>query len=37
MMDGVLKLTHADRFLKAFPTVLEAAESFSNSSPSPDS
>jgi anti-sigma B factor antagonist len=29
MMDGVLKLTHADRFLKTYPTALEAAESFS--------
>jgi anti-sigma B factor antagonist len=29
MMDGVLKLTHADRFLKSFPTAVEAAESFS--------
>jgi anti-sigma B factor antagonist len=34
MMDGVLKLTHADRFLKVFPTTLEAAESFSGGSES---
>lgn len=32
MIDGVLKLAHADRFLKAYPTVREAAESFSDSS-----
>jgi anti-sigma B factor antagonist len=31
MMDGVLRLTHADRFLKAYPTALEAADSFSDS------
>ena len=31
MIDGVLKLTHADRFLKCYPTVLAAAESFSDS------
>src|SRR6202521_814345 len=30
MMDGVLKLAHADRFLKAYPTALEAAESLSS-------
>jgi anti-sigma B factor antagonist len=35
MIDGVLKLAHADRFLKSYPTVREAAESFSNSSASP--
>ena len=35
MIDGVLKLAHADRFLKAYPTAREAAESFSNSSASP--
>jgi anti-sigma B factor antagonist len=29
MIDGVLKLTHADRFLRSYPTTLEAAESFS--------
>ncbi len=34
MIDGVLKLTHADRFLKAYPTSREAAESFSDSSAS---
>jgi anti-sigma B factor antagonist len=34
MIDGVLKLAHADRFLKAFPTAREAAESFSDSSAS---
>ncbi len=34
MIEGVLKLAHADRFLKAYPTVLEAAESFSDSSQS---
>jgi anti-sigma B factor antagonist len=28
MMDGVLKLTHADCFLKSYPTVVEAAENF---------
>jgi len=30
MIDGVLKLAHADRFLKVFPTSREAAESFSD-------
>jgi anti-sigma B factor antagonist len=35
MIDGVLKLAHADRFLKAYPTAREAAESFSDSSQSP--
>jgi len=34
MIEGVLKLAHADRFLKAYPTALEAAESFSDSSQS---
>jgi len=34
MIDGVLKLAHADRFLKAYPTALEAAQSFSDSSSS---
>jgi anti-sigma B factor antagonist len=34
MIDGVLKLAHADRFLKAFPTSREAAESLSDSSAS---
>ena len=32
MIDGVLKLAHADRFLKSFPTSREAAESFSSES-----
>lgn len=32
MIDGVLKLANADRFLKAYPTAREAAESFSDSS-----
>ena len=32
MIDGVLKLAHADRFLKSYPSVREAAESFSDSS-----
>jgi anti-anti-sigma factor len=31
MMEGVLKLAHADRFLKCYPTAREAAESFSDS------
>jgi anti-sigma B factor antagonist len=35
MIDGVVKLAHADRFLKSYPTAREAAESFSNSSASP--
>jgi anti-sigma B factor antagonist len=35
MIDGVLKLAHADRFLKAYPTALEAADSFSDSPLSP--
>ena len=35
MIDGVLKLAHADRFLKAYPTAREAAESFCDSSASP--
>ena len=30
-IDGLLKLTHADRFLKNYPTALAAAESFGNS------
>jgi anti-sigma B factor antagonist len=34
MIDGVLKLAHADRFLKAYPTSGEAAESFPDSSAS---
>ncbi len=34
MIDGVLKLARADRFLKAYPTALEAANSFSDSSAS---
>jgi anti-sigma B factor antagonist len=37
MMEGVLKLTHADRFLKTYPTAIEAAESFSDSAQSPAS
>jgi len=32
MIDGVLKLARADRFLKAYPSALEAADSFSDSS-----
>jgi anti-sigma B factor antagonist len=28
MIEGVLKISHADRFLKCYPTVLAAAESF---------
>jgi len=35
MIDGVLKLAHADRFLKSYPTSREAAESLSDSSASP--
>ncbi len=35
MIDGVLKLAHADRFLKCYPTAREAAETFSKSSVSP--
>ena len=31
MIDGLLKLTHADRFLKCYPTALAAAESFTDS------
>lgn len=34
MIDGVMKLARADRFLKTFPTAQEAAESFSDSSAS---
>ena len=34
MIEGVLKLAHADRFLKCYPTALAAAESFSDSSTS---
>lgn len=30
MIEGVLKLAHADRFLKTYPTAREAAESFSD-------
>jgi anti-sigma B factor antagonist len=37
MIDGVLKLAHADCFLKAYPTALEAADSFSDSSSIPAS
>ena len=29
MIDGVVKLAHADRFLKSYPTILAAVESFS--------
>jgi hypothetical protein len=36
MIGGVLKLTHADHFLKVYPTALDAAASFSDSSPSPN-
>jgi len=35
MIDGVLKLAHADRFLKSYPSAHEAAESLSGSSTSP--
>ena len=35
MIDGVLKLAHADRFLKSYSTAREAAESFSDSSAAP--
>jgi len=35
MIDGVLQLAHADRFLKSYPSAREAAESFSESSASP--
>jgi anti-sigma B factor antagonist len=35
MIDGVLKIAHADRFLKSFLTAREAAESFSDSSAGP--
>ncbi len=31
MIEGLLKMTHADRFLKCYPTALAAAESFSDS------
>jgi len=34
MIDGVLKLARADRFLKSYATAREAAESFSDSSAS---
>ena len=34
MIDGVLKLTHADHFLKSYPTAVEAAASFSDGAPS---
>jgi anti-sigma B factor antagonist len=34
MIDGILKLAHADRFLKCYPNALAAAESFSDSSSS---
>lgn len=32
MIEGVLKLAHADRFLKCYPTALAAAESLSKPS-----
>ena len=35
MIDGVLKLAHADQFLKAYPTAVEAGESFSADSHPP--
>jgi anti-sigma B factor antagonist len=35
MIDGVLKLANADRFLKSYPSAREAAESLSGSSTSP--
>jgi anti-sigma B factor antagonist len=28
MIEGVLKMAHADRFFKSYPTALEAADSF---------
>lgn len=31
MIDGVIKLAHANRFLKSYPTSREAAESFADS------
>jgi anti-sigma B factor antagonist len=34
MIEGVLNLAHADRFLKTYPTAREAAESFSDSTAS---
>jgi anti-sigma B factor antagonist len=34
MIDGVMKLAHADQFLKSFSTAREAAESLSGSSAS---
>ena len=34
MIDGVLKLTHADRFLKSYPDALRASESFLDMPPS---
>jgi anti-sigma B factor antagonist len=37
MIDGVMKLAHADGFLKSYPTAREAAESFSDSSAKPAS
>lgn len=30
MIDGVVKLAHADRFLKSYPTAMAAAESFAD-------
>ena len=35
MINGVLKLAHADRFLRTYATPREAAESFSSSSQPP--
>lgn len=37
MIEGVLKLAHADRFLKCYPTALAAAESFKDTPPTPPS
>ena len=37
MIEGVLKLAHADRFLKCYPTALAAAESFTGPSQSSSS
>jgi hypothetical protein len=35
MIEGVLKLAHADRFLKSYPTSREAVEKLSDSSAFP--
>ena len=37
MIGGVLKLTHADHFLRVYPTVVDAAASFSDASSSSNS